>query len=105
VKLEHKNALNLAANHFSVSFALGIVWLGCVWGQGLSDSYQDDPLWLKILIGVLWILQTPAAVLETIFRRSSPFGASFFLLIIVSILWSVLLGYAFCWIKKRSRSR
>src|SRR5579859_6364801 len=94
----HKRALNFAANHFYISFSIGLVCLIYFYSTGLSDAYYPDPSWVKALVAVLWVLQTPVAVFETLALRHSPLGANVLLLCVLGSLWSLALGYAVSWI-------
>ena len=87
----HKRALSFAANHFAISFVLGTFLLLEFYGAGLSDSYSVTPLWVSVLVGLLWILQFPTLL---IFKLLLPKG-NLLLLYLFGSLWSVLLGYFF----------
>ena len=96
----HKRALNFAASHFAISLIIGLVCLLYFYGAGLSDAYHPDPPWIKALLALLWVLQTPAAVFEPLALRHSQHGANVLFLCVLGVLWSLALGYAFPWIKR-----
>jgi len=89
----HKRALNFAASHFAISFIIGLVCLMYFYGAGLSDVYHPNPFWVKALVAVLWVLQLPVAVFETVALRHSQHGAKVLLLCVLGFLWSLALGY------------
>ena len=64
----------------------------------MSDAYHPDPPWVEALVAVLWVLQTPAAAVETVALRHSQHGADWLLLGVLGLLWSLALGYAAPWI-------
>ena len=104
MKAVHKRALNFAASHFTISLAIGVVCLMYFYGAGLSDAYHPDPPWVKALVALLWVLQLPVAILETVALRRSHHGANVVLLCVLGLLWSLALGYAVPWIKRTPRN-
>jgi nitrate reductase gamma subunit len=53
-----------------------------------------------VLFALLWVLQTPAAIVETLTLRHSQHDADSLLLGALGVLWSFALGYALPWIKR-----
>jgi hypothetical protein len=105
MKAVHKHAFAFAANHFVVSLVLGVICLMQFYGAGLSDAYHPTPLWLLILVALLWVLQLPVAIFETVMLRHSQHGANVLLLCVLGFLWSLCLGYLVPWMRQTFRSR
>jgi uncharacterized membrane protein (UPF0182 family) len=105
MKAVHKRALNFAANHFATSFVIGLVCLLYFYGAGLSDVYHPDPFWIKLLVVLLWVLQLPVAIFETIALQHSKFGANVLLLCVLGFLWSLCLGYLVPWLVQIVRNK
>lgn len=105
MKAVHKRALTFAANHYVMSVILGVICLLQFYGAGLSDVYYPQPLWVKILLALLWVLQSPVAILETIALQHSKQGANVLLLGVLGFLWSLCLGYLVPWMVQTFRSR
>src|SRR5207244_5920501 len=80
MKTVHKRALNFAASHFAISFAIGLVCLLYFYGTGLSDAYHPDSPRIKVLVAALWVLQPPAAAFQTVALHHSQHGADVLLL-------------------------
>lgn len=105
MKVAHKRALNFAASHFAICFIIGLVCLFYFYGAGLSDAYHPEPSWVKALVAVLWLLQTPVAVFETTALRHSQHGANVLLLYMLGFLWSLSFGYVVPWITRAFRAK
>lgn len=105
MKAVHKRALAFATNHFVVSLILGAICLMQFYGAGLSDVYHPEPLWVKILVALLWVLQLPVAIFETVALQHSKHGANVLLLCALGFLWSLCLGYLVPWLVQMFRSR
>lgn len=105
MKAVHKRAFAFAANHFVVSLVLGVICLMQFYGAGLSDAYHPTPLWVLILVALLWVLQLPVAIFETVMLRHSQHGANVLLLCVLGFLWSLALGYIVPWCAKFIRNK
>ncbi len=105
MKAVHKRALSFAANHFAVSFIIGLVCLLHFYGAGLSDVYHPNPFWIKLLVALLWVLQTPVAIFENAELQHSKLGANVLLLCVLGFLWSLCLGYLVPWLVQVVRNK
>jgi len=79
--------------HFAASLLIGGVCFLQYSGTALSDAYHPDPAWIKALLALLWVLQTPATVVHSVALRHSRHGANWQVLGMLGILWSLFLGY------------
>lgn len=97
----HKRAVILAGNHFSVSLLLGIICFLYFYGAGLSDAYHEDPVWIRILIVILWILQFPTLGIFAGARHVPNVIA----MCLVGAVWSLAFGYLAAWSILRFKNR
>jgi hypothetical protein len=95
--------LAFATCHFALSLLIGVACLLYFSASAMSDAYHSAPSWVNALFALLWVLQTPAAAVETVALRHSQHGADSLLLGGLGILWSLALGYAVPWITQALR--
>jgi hypothetical protein len=96
----HEWALAFGTCHLALSVLIVAVWALYFRTAAMSDAYHAAPSWVNALFALLWVLQTPAAAVETVGLRHSQHGADCLLLGGLGILWSFALGYAVHWIKR-----
>jgi hypothetical protein len=61
--------LAFATCHFTLSLVIGVACLLYFWASAMSDAYHPAPSWVNALFALLWVLQTPAAAVETVALR------------------------------------
>jgi hypothetical protein len=91
--LNHEWALAFATCHFALSLLIGVACLLYFWSGAMSDSALSSPSWIKLSFALLWVLQTPAAIVETLTLRHFQHDADSLLLGAMGVLWSIALGY------------
>jgi len=96
--VNHEWALAFAACHFAFSLVIGVACLLYFWAGAMSDYPPSEPSWIKALFALLWVLQTPAAIVETLTLRHFQHDADSLLLGALGVLWSVALGYIVLWL-------
>ena len=101
----HNRAFNVAASHFMVSLIIGVICLLQFYGAGLSDAYHPEPLWVNVLVALLWVLQLPVAAYEAVALRHSQHGANVLLLCAFGFLWSLVVGYGAVWLADSIRKQ
>ena len=100
-----KHVFSFAANHFGASFILGVICFVQFYGAGLSDVYHPEPFWIKIILALLWVLQLPVVIFETVALRHSKQGANVLLLCVLGLLWSICLDYIVPWLLQIARNK
>ena len=100
-----KRTLSFAANHFGVSFIIGLICLLHFYGADLSDVYHADSFWIKLLFALLWMRQAPVPIFENAALQHSKLGANVLLLCLLGFLWSLCLGYLVPWIVHAFRNK
>ena len=102
--LHHEWALAFAICHCTLSLLIGAGPFLYFFGEAMSDAYHSSPFWVNALLGVLWVLQTPAVLVERLMLRHAQHGVHWLLLTVLGVLWSLGLGYALEWARACRRA-
>lgn len=82
--------------HFFICLVIGFIVFTVAFGQGLSDSYQEESPLQSILTLILTVLEAPIALVQWIATKYHPqahTGLPLSCLVCLGALWSIAFGW------------